>query len=172
MLVAPKVLVSMMSAPGLQKPAMDVADHLRLRQREEVAVVQQVLLRVLEALPADVGFRHPVGADGRAHRSIDDGDAVLEDLLKRMLLGCSHVSQVVPNGAKPIIAGWRPLPRLIAGGGLVKHPDARTGAVSNRQRRLTASQTALPSYLPHPSSHTLHNSDSRAALWDSALRSR
>ena len=63
---------------------MDVADHRRLGQREEIAVVQQVLLRVLEALAADVGFRHPVGADGRAHRAVDDGDALLEDLLQRM----------------------------------------------------------------------------------------
>ena len=92
MLVAPKVLVSMMSAPASKKPAMDVADHLRLRQREEVAVVQQVLRRVLEALPADVRFRHAIGADRRAHRSVDDGDATLEDLFKRMLVGFRHVS--------------------------------------------------------------------------------
>jgi hypothetical protein len=55
---------------------MNVADHLRLRQREQVAVVQQILGRVLEALPADIRFRHPVGADGGAHRSINDGDAL------------------------------------------------------------------------------------------------
>ena len=77
--------------PGLEKSAMDVADHLRLRQREQVAVVQQVLLRVLEALSADVRFRHAVGADGRAHRSVDDGDSALEDLLQRMLMGSRHV---------------------------------------------------------------------------------
>ena len=69
---------------GLEEAAMDVADHRRLGQREEIAVVQQVLLRVLEALAADVGFGHPVGADGRPHRAVDDGDAVLEDLLERM----------------------------------------------------------------------------------------
>ena len=77
---------------GLEKAAMDVADHLRLRQREQVAVVQQVLVRVLEALAADVGFLHAVGADGRAHRAIDDGDAALEDLLQRMFLRFMHVS--------------------------------------------------------------------------------
>ena len=77
---------------SLEKAAMDVADHLRLRQREEVTVVQQVLLRVLEALPADVRFRHAVGADRRAHRSVDDGNATLEDLFKRMLVEFSHVS--------------------------------------------------------------------------------
>ena len=60
---------------GLEEAAVDVADHLRLGEREEVAVVQQVLFRVLEALAADVGFLHAVGADGGAHRAVDDGDA-------------------------------------------------------------------------------------------------
>ena len=63
-------------------------------EREEVAVVQQVLRRVLEALAADVRFRHAVGADGRAHRAVDDGDAAFEDLLKRMLMGFLHVSLI------------------------------------------------------------------------------
>ena len=71
--------------PGLKKPPMNVADQLRLRQREQVAVVQQVLLRVLEALPANVRLFHPVGADGRPRRSINDGDAAFEDLFERML---------------------------------------------------------------------------------------
>src|ERR1700733_13086059 len=71
---------------------MDVADHLRPRQGEEVAVVQQILLRVLEAFPADVRFRHAVGADRGAHRTIDDGDSTLEYLFKGMLAGFHHVS--------------------------------------------------------------------------------
>ena len=76
---------------GLEEAAVDVADHLRLGEREEVAVVEQVLVGVLEALAADVGFGHAVGADGGAHRAVDDGDAVLEDLLERMLAGFRHV---------------------------------------------------------------------------------
>ena len=70
---------------GLEEAAMDVADHLRLGEGEEVAVVEQVLGRVFEALAADVGFGHAVGADGGAHRSVDDGDAGFEDLFERML---------------------------------------------------------------------------------------
>src|SRR5439155_15682484 len=70
----------------------DVTDHLRLSQGEEVTVVQQVLPRVLEAFPADVRFRHAVGADRCAHRSVDDGNSTLEDLFKRMLVGFRHVS--------------------------------------------------------------------------------
>ena len=75
---------------GFEEAAMNVADHLRLREGEEITVVEQVLGRVLEALPANVGFFHAVGADGRAHRSVDDGDAVLEDLFQRMFPGCVH----------------------------------------------------------------------------------
>jgi hypothetical protein len=77
---------------SLQKPAMDVTDHLRLRQREEVTVVQQALRRILETLPADVRFRHAISADRRAHRSVNDGNATLEDLFKRMLVRSGHVS--------------------------------------------------------------------------------
>src|SRR3981081_3542026 len=69
---------------------MDVADHLRLRKGEEVAVVQQILGCALEAFAADVGFLHAVGADGRAHRSVDDGDSIFENLFQRMSVGCSH----------------------------------------------------------------------------------
>src|ERR1700733_1374316 len=70
---------------------MDVADHLRLSQGEEVAVVQQVLGRVLETLPANVSFLHAVGADRRAHCSVNDGNSILENLFQRMLVGCSHI---------------------------------------------------------------------------------
>ena len=76
---------------GLEKAAVDVADHLRLREREEVAVVEQVLLRVLEALAAHVRLCHAVGADGGAHGAVDDGDALLEDLFKRMLVLCLFI---------------------------------------------------------------------------------
>src|SRR5262252_8139815 len=54
----------------LQKPAMNVANHLWLRQREYVSVIQQPLCRALEAFPADVSFRHAIGTYRRAHRSI------------------------------------------------------------------------------------------------------
>src|SRR6202041_2630964 len=60
---------------SLQKAAMDITDHRGLRQREQVAVVEQVLGRVFETIAADIRFRPPVAADGRAHRTIDDGDA-------------------------------------------------------------------------------------------------
>ncbi len=59
---------------------MNIADHLWLRQREKVPVVQQILFRIFEAIPTDVGFLHAVGTNGGTHRSINDGDTILENL--------------------------------------------------------------------------------------------
>jgi hypothetical protein len=83
---------------GLEEAAMDVADHRRLGEGEQIAVVQQVLFRVLEALATDVGLGHPVGADGGAHGAVDDRDPVLEDLLERMLAGGGHLAVMVGGG--------------------------------------------------------------------------
>ena len=63
--------------PSFQKSAMDVAYHFWLRQREQVTIVQKALRRVLESLPSDIRFRHAIGTDSRAHRSIDDSDSIL-----------------------------------------------------------------------------------------------
>ena len=76
--------------PCFEEAPVDVTDHIGLGQREQIAVVEQVFRRILEALPADVRFRHAIGADGGAHRSVNDGDTVLKNLLKRMLVGDSH----------------------------------------------------------------------------------
>ena len=73
---------------------MNIADHLRLSEREQVSVVQQTLGRVLEAVSANVRFRHAIGTYRRTHRSIDNRDAILEDLLNRMLAGFRHVSMM------------------------------------------------------------------------------
>src|SRR6202011_3455053 len=58
---------------------------------------------------ADVSFRHAVGADRRAHRSIDDGDSTLEDFLKRMLVGSSHFSLIASRMASTRMALELPL---------------------------------------------------------------
>ena len=76
---------------GLEEAAMDVADHLRLGEREEVAVVEQILGGVLEAIAANIGFGHAVGADGGAHGAVDDGDAVFEDGFEWVGSGPVHV---------------------------------------------------------------------------------
>jgi hypothetical protein len=64
---------------GFEETAMDVADHLGLREREKIAVVLQVFLRVGEALGPDVFLGHPVGADGRAHGAVDDGNTLAKE---------------------------------------------------------------------------------------------
>ncbi len=69
---------------------MYVADDLGLSQREQVTIIQKALFCILESLTANVGFLHPIGADGRTHRSIDDGNAIFEDLSQRMTLGLIH----------------------------------------------------------------------------------
>ena len=69
---------------GFKEAAMDVADHLRLRERKNIAVVQQIFFRIFEALATNVRFRHAIGADGGAHRAVNDGDPVSEDLMERM----------------------------------------------------------------------------------------
>ncbi len=69
---------------GLEEAAMDVADHRRLGQREEIAVVEQILGGVPEAIAADVRLGHPVGANRRAHRAVDDRDAMLKHVLQRV----------------------------------------------------------------------------------------
>ena len=78
--------------PRLQKPAMDVTDHLRLSEGEEVAIVQQILFRILEALPADVPFVHAVCANCCTHRSVDNGNATLKDFFKSVLVCFCHIS--------------------------------------------------------------------------------
>ena len=70
---------------------MNVAYHLRLREREEVPIVEQTFLGILEAVAADVSFRHAIRADGRTHGTIDYRDAIFEDLLDRMSAGIRHI---------------------------------------------------------------------------------
>jgi hypothetical protein len=69
---------------GLEKAPVDVADHRRLGQREQIAVVQQVFAGLAEPFAANVGLGHPIGADGRAHGAVDDRDALCEHILKGM----------------------------------------------------------------------------------------
>ena len=108
MLVAPKVLVSMMSAPASRKRRWMSPIIFGLGEREDVAVVQQILLRVLEALAANVRLGHPVGADGRAHRAVDDGDAFLARGRRRSERTTSSPARVSsPRTARGEKPGWR-----------------------------------------------------------------
>ena len=76
---------------------MDVTNHLRLRQGKEVTIIQQALGRVFKAIPPNIRFRHAIGTDRRAHRSVDDGNSTVQYLFQRMLAEFRHVS-VIPLG--------------------------------------------------------------------------
>ena len=57
---------------------MDVADYLRIGQREDVAVVENVLFAVGKTFAASLFFAQSVGADGCAHGSIQNENAFLQ----------------------------------------------------------------------------------------------
>src|SRR5690349_12295569 len=75
----------------LQEPAMDVSNHPWLGQREKIAVVKKAFLCVLESFAADVALFHPIGADRRPHRPVNDGDAMFEDLFQGMNSALIHI---------------------------------------------------------------------------------
>ncbi len=67
---------------GLEVLGVDLANHLRTRQREEVVVAPQFARGVEEALAAEIRLREPVALDGRAHRAVQYEDAALEENLE------------------------------------------------------------------------------------------
>ena len=78
MRVAPKVLVSTMSAPGRQVLLVDLLDDVGPGELQQLVVALQVLGVVLEALAAVVGLGQLVALDHRAHGAVDDQDALLQ----------------------------------------------------------------------------------------------
>lgn len=61
---------------------MNIADGRCLRQRVEIAVVLEIFLRVREPFAANFLLAQAVGANGRAHRAVDDDDALAEGFLQ------------------------------------------------------------------------------------------
>ncbi len=61
---------------GFEEPAVDVLDDIGPRQREDVAVVEQILLVLEEAIPAGIGFFESILADRRAHRAVEHQDTL------------------------------------------------------------------------------------------------
>jgi hypothetical protein len=69
---------------GFEEAPVNVANHRWLRDREKIAVVLQIFPRILEAFAANVRLRpRRICAEGRAHRAVDDGDALLQQALQR-----------------------------------------------------------------------------------------
>ena len=61
---------------------MDVADDIGAGDGEDVAVVEDVLVVVGKAGASGVAFFESVGADGGAHRAVQDEDSFGEGFLE------------------------------------------------------------------------------------------
>jgi hypothetical protein len=94
--VAPKVLVSIRSAPGGQVALVDVADDVGPGQAQQLVVALDVFGKVLEALASAIGAGSlaPVlrlgqleALDHGAHGAVEDDDAVLQDVGQRLGAG-------------------------------------------------------------------------------------
>lgn len=57
---------------------MDIANGRRLRERVKVAVVLQIFLGIRKPLTTNFLLTQPIGADGRAHRSVNNDNAFLD----------------------------------------------------------------------------------------------
>jgi len=60
---------------------MDLADHVRPRQDQQVVVALEIVPMIPESLAAEIRFRQPIPLDHRPHRAIEEEDACGE---KRM----------------------------------------------------------------------------------------
>ena len=66
--------------PGVEKPAMDVLDQLRLRDRQQVVVAFEILFPGGEALAAEIVLAEAVALNHRAHRTVKQDNAALEQI--------------------------------------------------------------------------------------------
>ena len=57
---------------------MDRAHDLRLRQHQQVVVALDVMRMVAQAFPAIAGLVEPVALDHRAHRPVQEQDALVQ----------------------------------------------------------------------------------------------
>src|SRR5205085_2470029 len=113
---------------GLQETPVDVADDLRLGQREEVAVVEQILLRVAKAIATDVRLAHPISADGGAHRAVDDRDPLPQQLAQRVVLvGILFVAVLV------LVVAHRPFPGCALGLSPMASTTCKCGFLISRE---------------------------------------
>ena len=62
---------------------MDVLDHLRPSQRQQIVVAFEIARPVGEPLTAVVVFGQTDGLDHRAHRAVQEHDPLVEQSLKR-----------------------------------------------------------------------------------------
>ena len=61
---------------GLEVGLVDLAHDVRPRQHQQVVVALEILRVVLEALTPEFGLAQTVALDHRAHRAVEDQDAL------------------------------------------------------------------------------------------------
>jgi len=98
---------------------VDLADHLRLRQHEDVVVAFDVVPVAGKARAAVPGLVQPVALDHRAHRAVHDEDAPFEQR-------GDEVGAVGLHGER-FAAAW--FKRILASGCEPLHPSERDGGV-------------------------------------------
>jgi hypothetical protein len=62
---------------------VDRADHLRVREREQVVVAAQVAMEIAEALAAELLLGELIALHHRAHGAVEHEDALLERVVQR-----------------------------------------------------------------------------------------
>jgi hypothetical protein len=72
---------------GREVGLVDVADDVGPRQRQQLVVALDVALEVLEALAAVLLLGELEALDHRAHRAVEDGDALCEDAGQGLAVG-------------------------------------------------------------------------------------
>ena len=83
MRVEEKVLVETMSAPGAEIGEVNVADHVRLRQDQEIVVAAQVARPIGEALAAEPRLVELEILDLGAHRAVEHENALAREIAQR-----------------------------------------------------------------------------------------
>ena len=80
MRVALNVFVSMMSAPASQIGAVDCADDVGTRDRQQVVVAEERMVMPGKPIASIVGLVEPLALHHRAHRAVDHENAPFEGL--------------------------------------------------------------------------------------------
>ncbi len=67
---------------------MNAGDHLGPGEHEQIVVAFQIARMITEALAAEVRFRQLVALNHRAHRAVEDEDAVREQIVEH----CTNIT--------------------------------------------------------------------------------
>ena len=134
---------------GLEIGIVDRANDVGPRQHQEVVVALEVVRMAGEAGAAIVGLAEPVALDHRAHRAVQDQDALLEQM--RRVRRCGRVAWCTVNGegagrlrrASNLTSGRRPDVR-----GERRTVGARAGYIRANQSAITRRRSRMLDWPP------------------------